>query len=275
VSGFEEDLGLAQPRHVEIGDIWIDVSVQESHEAEAEVSEHPVEAGADIADHIRPLPRVITIEGIVTNHPIEVPQSHAGGATLDGSALSIEVALDQSQRVEPNTIQIEGEPSVGVLGLVPGVDQGVAILGALQLNVTSRVQLAAEQYNTNPFGKTTLAVTALHFSQPFNRVEAVNAALLQIVDESRLVKVVTAIAVYTSVAITKLEIKRGSDIGRDQLKFTASCRVLRIVQTQTAKLPTPRDKRALPAQSQGKQPTVPVVDPTVTDSISHKLLDLF
>jgi hypothetical protein len=271
VSGFEEDLGLRRPRHVEIGDIWIDVSVEESHEAEAEVSEHPVEIGANIADHIRPLPRVITIEGIVTNHPLELPQSHAGSATIDGSALSIEVAPDQLPRVEPSTIQIEGEPSVGLLGVVPGVDQGVAVLGALQINVTSRVQLAAEQYNTNPFSKVSLAAAVLHFSQPFNRVEAVNAALLRIVDDSQLVKVVTALNVYTSVAITKLEIKRGSDIGRDQLKFTASCRVLRIVQTQTAKLPVPRDKRGLPAQSQGKQPTVPANEtPDVTDSYSWK-----
>ena len=35
-------------RHVEIGDIWIDVSVREGHALTADVTEHPVEAQDDL-----------------------------------------------------------------------------------------------------------------------------------------------------------------------------------------------------------------------------------
>jgi hypothetical protein len=50
--------------------VEFDASVSEAHNDEVEVTEHPVEDGSDVADHIRKLPNVITIEGLITNTPI-------------------------------------------------------------------------------------------------------------------------------------------------------------------------------------------------------------
>jgi hypothetical protein len=47
----------------------IDCTVREEHVLDAEVTEYPVEAGAAIADHIRPRPAVVTIEGIISDTP--------------------------------------------------------------------------------------------------------------------------------------------------------------------------------------------------------------
>lgn len=52
------------------GAIEFDASVSEAHDLENEITQFPVEKGADISDHIRPLPERITINGIVTNTPI-------------------------------------------------------------------------------------------------------------------------------------------------------------------------------------------------------------
>ncbi|MCG8433494.1 MAG: hypothetical protein MJA83_05640 [Gammaproteobacteria bacterium] len=52
------------------GAIEFDASVNEDHEAENDVTEFPVEEGADITDHIRPRPESITINGIVSNTPL-------------------------------------------------------------------------------------------------------------------------------------------------------------------------------------------------------------
>lgn len=241
------------PKHAEIGDIWIDVSVRESHSAQAEVSEHPVEEGAAIADHVRPTPRTIEIEGLVTNHPIEVPQSHAGGARASKAPRSIEVAMNPLPRIAPDTRQIEGEPSVGVVGFVPGVDQAVALLGALKLDVRTKQRFAMQQYTTDPTARTSYRIEALNFSEPFNRVEEVHAALLRIVDESQLVTVVTALITYKNVALTDLQVERSSEVGRNALKFTATGRVLRLVSTEVVALNLPKMSK-----SRGKQATTVV-----------------
>jgi len=216
-------------RHVEIGDIWIDVSVREGHALTADVTEHPVEAGADVADHIRPMPATIDIDGAVTNHPIELPKSHAG-----------------TTRVNPSPIEIKGEPTLGAIGLVPGAEQAAAVLGALKLDVRS---------------KRVFSASVLHFTEPFDRVSAVHAALVSIFERRALVTVVTGLMTYQNVALTALHIERTSEAGQGRLNFSASGKVLRIVNSQTAKLPDPVDARAKPRKSRGKQPTQPVSPP--------------
>jgi hypothetical protein len=58
----------------DIGDqhyiVTLDASVNEAHQGSAQVTEHPVETGAAVTDNIRPLPRRLTIEGVVSNTPI-------------------------------------------------------------------------------------------------------------------------------------------------------------------------------------------------------------
>jgi hypothetical protein len=50
-----------------------DAVMSENHETRAEITEHAVESGAPLADHKRAKPRVITLEGLVTNTPLDVP----------------------------------------------------------------------------------------------------------------------------------------------------------------------------------------------------------
>jgi hypothetical protein len=53
-----------------INDFAIDAAITEDHTFESEVTEHPVETGADITDHARAKPVQISLEGIVSNTPI-------------------------------------------------------------------------------------------------------------------------------------------------------------------------------------------------------------
>lgn len=48
----------------------IDAAPTEEHEFPNEVTEHPVEEGANVADHVIILPDVVTIEGVVSDTPI-------------------------------------------------------------------------------------------------------------------------------------------------------------------------------------------------------------
>lgn len=55
-----------------IGSLELDASVTETHSAEVDVTDHPIESGANISDHVRPKVETLTIEGLVTNSPLPV-----------------------------------------------------------------------------------------------------------------------------------------------------------------------------------------------------------
>ena len=53
-----------------VGSIKFDLEISENHSIEAQVSEHPIEDGSTVSDHVRVLPRKGSIVGMVTNHPL-------------------------------------------------------------------------------------------------------------------------------------------------------------------------------------------------------------
>lgn len=54
-----------------VGAIKFDLLISESHSIEAQVSEHPIEDGSVVSDHVRILPRKGSLVGLVTNHPLK------------------------------------------------------------------------------------------------------------------------------------------------------------------------------------------------------------
>lgn len=48
----------------------LDVSLSETHTMRSDVTEYPVESGANVSDHIRPLPFELSIEGLVSDIPL-------------------------------------------------------------------------------------------------------------------------------------------------------------------------------------------------------------
>jgi hypothetical protein len=244
------------PQHVQIGTIWIDVSVREHHALDAEVTDHPVEQGADISDHIRVNPETLQIDGIVTNQPLELPGSHLDGVRSDPSPIVLGVP---TSTLGSRPVTIEGEPSLGDAGLIPGVGQAAAVLGALGLEVRSRRQFGTVQHPVDPHGTTRqYSALALHFSGPFDRVSLVRDALYEAINAKKLVTVVTALRPYENVALVSLSIER--DRPADILQFSLQARVMRVVNSQTADPPNPADRRVQPQQSAGKQSTTPATE---------------
>ncbi len=58
---------LGRSKGPTIGGIQIDVSVRETHRQSSEATDHAIELGADVQDHIRRLPDQVLLEGIVSN----------------------------------------------------------------------------------------------------------------------------------------------------------------------------------------------------------------
>lgn len=72
--------------------ILLDATLKESFKAEAEVTQHPIEDGADVSDHVILKPTSLTISGIVTETPFEglpglVKAAGASVGSLIGQAL--------------------------------------------------------------------------------------------------------------------------------------------------------------------------------------------
>lgn len=62
-----------------VGNIPLDLTVREEHGAEVELTENPIESGAEVADHAIDQPEMLTLEGWITDTP------DVGG--FDGRAL--------------------------------------------------------------------------------------------------------------------------------------------------------------------------------------------
>lgn len=52
------------------GAVELDASLNEGHSSTADVTQFPVEEGADITDHVRIKPETLSITGVVTNTPL-------------------------------------------------------------------------------------------------------------------------------------------------------------------------------------------------------------
>jgi len=155
---------------LKIDDVWIDVSLSETHKYGAEVTEHPVEKDSPIADHVRALPQEIEIEGIVTDYPINQPESHSS-----------------------------------------------------------------------------------------KRTTGVFEALVEIVNKSKLVKLVTGLQMYDNIVLTNLSFHRSPETGPAAYKFTCTAHRIRFVESKSE--PVPKEKRQQPRKQRGLQEMQTPQDP--------------
>lgn len=113
--------------------IDFDVVEKEGYEGTAETTEHAVESGVVVSDHLKRNPDTISLEAFVTNAPVVVPRSHMDGAT---------------GRVQPTTLTVNGKPlkaSVltfsGPFDRVRAVDEALrALLGTSVLRYTGTLR---------------------------------------------------------------------------------------------------------------------------------------
>jgi hypothetical protein len=81
----------------------VDAVLREGNTRTAEVTENPVERGADVADHIRPKTDTLTLEFIISNTPVRAPQTNAdgvSGTTQKTNAGTVLVFSGEFDRVE-------------------------------------------------------------------------------------------------------------------------------------------------------------------------------
>ncbi len=94
---------FGKPRLAQVGVVTFDASLEETHVLASEVTEHPVEEGTNISDHIRRLPKTLEINGLVTNHPLFLLPSLTAPSPIQGDnqrqSDRVKAAYDELERI--------------------------------------------------------------------------------------------------------------------------------------------------------------------------------
>lgn len=102
------ELIFGAPKKGKIGTVTLDCTVSESHKDEVEITDHPVETGSTISDHIRKRPISLSLEGIVTNTPVVFLASLMADSPVENDFIPSPDRVTRAYQ-ELRRIQEEGE----------------------------------------------------------------------------------------------------------------------------------------------------------------------
>jgi hypothetical protein len=99
---------LFKKTRAQVGLLRFDASLSENHLRSATLTDFPVEAGADITDHIRVDPESLEINGVISNTPIVYLASLQAESPIEGDLTSVEDRVEAAYK-ELQRMQDEGE----------------------------------------------------------------------------------------------------------------------------------------------------------------------
>lgn len=215
--------------------LYFDAVTSEAAEHTATVTEHPVEQGANVADHVRDGLDTVTLEVLVSNTPTQDINGLYGG-----SIESVTLNVPKFDRPTPLT------PG-GLMGA--GID---AVKGLLNPQDPWKAQV-------------------LTFSSKFNAVKDVMAMLDDWKKSGLVGSVITGWKLYPSVVITRVAPARQASTG-DAATFSLEFKEIRVVESKLITAPVPTQARGMIKKPKGRQPTSFVRDPKPKKSILKALL---
>lgn len=201
--------------------IEVDAVTREQPTMSSQITDHPVETGANISDHVRAEPLKLEIEGVITNTPHYLPKDHVGvdnDIILDRAVANIQGFDNRSKvsGVRPTLGNIIRGP-LGVGTLIP--------IGAAQ-----EAQIGRQVPNTQ------VAALTARFLSEFDRVRAVYDEVQNLWQAGTLVDVETALSRYEQMAIESFSPNREAGYG-DTLRFTMAFKQVRVVSSKLVAIP--------------------------------------
>ena len=188
--------------------IRVDATVAESHVYQNTVTDHPVERGAALTDHVRPNPARLTITGVISNHPFVLPADHIGAA-VEETTQQVDV------RVAPRA------------RLVPIISPTAAF------SRETATDVAVVTRFSRGYSATASVVT---FTSSFDRARAVFDALVRLRDEGTLLRVVTGLRDYENMVIESLTVPVDAQTG-EALVFDLSLKQVITANVRTVGVP--------------------------------------
>lgn len=227
-----------------------DVVMSTADKRTAQLTDHVVETGAVVTDHIVIRPEQLNFELLVTQTPMS-------GPNMVVRPLPIEVA---GNALEPATHNINVRKSQfqpgGFLFLSTGVRAAVTSLfgGGEEIPSTFKGSAVARRAST-------VQVSTLQANAPTDHVNTAFDTLVEIMNTGLLVTVSFQGRLYLDYLLTSVELTQGpGEAGCGRFKVEA--RAFRVVTGVNVELPDPADFRALPKQTKGnKAAKTPDPDP--------------
>jgi hypothetical protein len=186
----------------------------------SDVTAHPVEVGADIVDHVRPLPTEFQLRVYVTNTP-----TRRDVLMGRGQVESLELTIP---KYEP---PLEATP------------------GSLFRAAGNAIGAAA---NAIFGGPDTIKSQILLFPAVFDRVQEVEAQLTRLRLAGALLNLITPTKVHENLVITNVTQPREEYGGSE---FSINLRQVRLVSNAVVAAPNPAEPRGAPGQAKGSQAT--------------------
>jgi hypothetical protein len=202
--------------------IELDATVREQHGSSTVVSKHPVEAGADVTDHVRPEQDTLTLEAVISNQPLSTPATHMGGA----------------------------------VGAVAPINLPMHEVSAL----TRRRDVGGAKNNAGlerPAGPPKTTANVMQWSASFDHARLVYDELRGLSLRGDVVSVLTPLREYDNLVLTSVEVTREASTG-DSLPVSLSFTRIRRVSVQTVDVPRALEERGRRTRNLGNQPAVPV-----------------
>jgi hypothetical protein len=234
----------------------VDVVMSTSDKREARLTDHVVETGAVVTDHIVIQPEQLSFELVVTQSPMIAPGFAVGFTT-------VEIEGAQLNQVQHNmSVRSSQFKPGGFLFLSQGLTTAVTNLFGLAEETPSSFT-----GSTSTGKASSIQIKTIKTDQPVDRVNDAHDTLIEIMNTGLLVTVSFKGRIYTDYLLRSVELTQGpneSGMGR----FKVEVRAFHTVSAVNVKLPDPADFRALPKSKKGNKPTTtPDPDPTKAKSI--------
>jgi ABC-type branched-subunit amino acid transport system ATPase component len=188
-----------------------DIRRNENHNLVTTVTEHPVETGADIADHVRDELDRFNIEGYVTDTPTNQNR-------FQDDVFERRQNVGTIKNVE---IQIPDQPFL--LGVSSAIGAGLNALGSL---ITGAL---------NP-----PKARILTFDDFKSRVKIVARLLDDLRRSHKLVRIITGVYEYDNMLLEQLDVSQSVDDGRGAT-FSCSFKEIRTVESEITAAPSPAE----------------------------------
>lgn len=236
--------------------IEFDCTPSEEHNQAAEVTEHPVEVGVDIADHVRPRLMQLNLTGVITNTPVN-------GMLTDTTYIEDDVRPVGLIIGQPTPIQLVAPDfAKGGVAKQPGLTVPKTIRTAQIINGwvspykvpgTKRPAGTPEAFPTE---RAQVAIsggvggTSFQALTPQDRVRACFDILMDLCRSGRQVRVITSMRDYEAMLITNVS---APVAGQDSIDFSITLTEVRYttVSKGVPVIKRTKEKRAKKEESKG------------------------
>ncbi len=225
--------------------IDFDVISNETHTLGATVSDHPVEAGVDISDHVRPQLLQLAITGVVSDTPIR--RSILPGDTQPNMETLSSTALDTVETKLQKSVSVSGAPGGGALDDTVNSIPGVGALRRQNRSVNSNMSASPATYS-----KANVSQGFQFRTFETGRVRQVFEQLEKVCRNGVPVQVVTSVRTYPNMLITSVRADRAPT---ESLAFEMELREFRVATVANTTVTRTPQKKKKPAETRGEKTT--------------------